>query len=382
MTTAPFRQGETAPANAVRRGLKVVAIGGGTGLSTALRGLRQFVRMRGESGRGTAAGHYLSELAAVVTVTDDGGSSGRLRKEFNILPPGDIRNCLVALSEDSVLLSQLFQYRFTAGAGLEGHNFGNLFVTALTDVTGDFAAAIKLSCAILKTRGTIYPSTTSNVQLEAEMDDGSRVRGETSITASKRRITELHLVPADAQPLPETLEAIRHADLVTIGPGSLFTSLVCNLLVHGIPEAITASRAKKVFICNLMTQANESVGLSASDHIRALHEHAGTRIFDYTLVNQRPVSAAVLAKYAAEGAQPIPVDEKRSKPWGCVPSCAICSKKKTASPATTPPRLPASFSIWPPAALLRNRATRIDRRTGGFSARLPPVQPNPLGIPS
>jgi uncharacterized cofD-like protein len=232
-----------------------------------------------------------------------------LRKEFNILPPGDIRNCLVALSEDEALLSRIFQYRFSTGEGLGGHNFGNLFVAALTAVTGDFAEAVRESSKILATRGNIFPSTVSNVQLEALMNDGSTVFGETKITASKLRIVRLRMVPADAQPLPETLDAISKADMITIGPGSLFTSLVPNLLVHGIPEAIAGSKAIKVYICNLMTQANESLGLTAADHIRKLYEHAGVPIFDYALVNNAPISNHLQAKYALEGASRIVVDQ-------------------------------------------------------------------------
>jgi uncharacterized cofD-like protein len=294
------------PAGGGSRPLQVVAMGGGTGLSTLLKGLKAYVA-GGEAG-GTGASRPLGELCAVVTVTDDGGSSGRLRKEFNVLPPGDIRNCIAALSEDEALLSRLFQHRFHAGSGLNGHSFGNLFLTALTAITGDFAEAVKQSSEILATRGHIYPSTTSDVQLEAVMADGTRVLGETNITASTERIVEIHLRPANAQPVPETLEAIARADLITIGPGSLFTSLVPNLLVHGISEAVAASRAVKVFVCNLMTEANESLGLSAADHIRVLHEHARTRIVDYAMVNRTPVPCDLKAKYAAEGGSQIEVD--------------------------------------------------------------------------
>src|SRR4051812_12514148 len=291
------------------RPLRVVAIGGGTGLSTLLKGLKQYVTTPGSMPPPDAPA-AIGSLTAVVTVTDDGGSSGRLRKEFNMLPPGDIRNCIVALSEDEALLSKLFQYRFTQGAGLEGHSFGNLFVTALTAVTGDFAKAVELSSAILATRGQIVPSTTSNVQLVAHMNDGSEVAGETNITANKQRIVELRMVPKDPQPLPETLEAIAHADLITIGPGSLFTSLIPNLLVKGIPEAIERSRAVKVFVCNLMTQANETLDLSAADHVLAIYMHAAAkRLFDVAVVNQQPVSAKVRAKYAEQGAAQIEVDE-------------------------------------------------------------------------
>lgn len=258
----------------------------------------------------------ISDLAAIVTVTDDGGSSGRLRKEFNILPPGDIRNCLVALSEDEALLSRLFQYRFPTGTGLEGHNFGNLFLTALSSVVGDFALAVQESSQILATRGHIFPATDSNVQLDAWMDDGSRVRGETSITASKRRIVDLRLVPANAKPLPQTLEAIAKADVITIGPGSLYTSLVPNLLVRGIPEAIAASSATKFYICNLMTQANESIGMTAADHIQAIHSHSPELIFDYALVNEAPVAAPPLEKYRESGCAAVECDADRIKRMG------------------------------------------------------------------
>ena len=289
---------------ASRKSLRVVAMGGGTGLSTLLKGLKRYVKPPGQSAAADAVA--IGELSAVVTVTDDGGSSGRLRREFNILPPGDIRNCIVALSEDETLLSRLFQYRFPSGEGLEGHNLGNLFVAALTALTGDFAEAVKLSSEVLATRGHIYPATTANVVLEALLDDGSYVQGETRITASTERIVDLHMVPANPQPLPQALDAIANADLVTIGPGSLFTSLIPNLLVHGIPQAVAGSRAVKVFVCNLMTEANESLGLSAADHIKAIYKHtSGHRIFDYALVNRTPVSEALKAKYALEGAAQI-----------------------------------------------------------------------------
>ena len=287
-------------------GIRVVALGGGTGLANLLTGLKQYVHTCA-GGLGPSEGG-IANLCAVVTVTDDGGSSGRLRKEFNILPPGDIRNCIAALSEDEALLSHLFQHRFHAGAGLSGHSFGNLFLTALTTITGDFAEAVKQSSEILATRGHIYPSTVSDVQLEALMADGTRVVGETNITASTGRIVEIHLYPPDVRPLPQTLDAIANADLITIGPGSLFTSLVPNLLVHGIPEAIAASRAVKAFVCNLMTEANESLGLSAADHIRVLNSHARLPLVDYAIVNQTPVPSALKAKYAAAGGSPIDVD--------------------------------------------------------------------------
>lgn len=299
--------------------LRVVAIGGGTGLSTLLKGLKRFVLTPMEPLSVQAGGPVICDLCAVVTVSDDGGSSGRLRKEFNMLPPGDIRNCIVALSEDEALLSKLFRHRFDKGSGLEGHSFGNLFLAALTSLTSDFSEAVRLSSEILLTRGHIYPATTSNIELEALMEDGTRVRGETKITASKGRIHELFLVPPDVEPMPQTLEAIAQADLITIGPGSLFTSLIPNLLVKGISQAILDSKATKVYICNLMTQANESLGLTAGDHIRALNRHAQGQIFDYALINRTPASDELKAKYASEGACQIINDLDAIEGMGVIP---------------------------------------------------------------
>jgi uncharacterized cofD-like protein len=300
-------------------GLRVVAIGGGTGLSTLLKGLKQYVVPPGGISFVTPDKPVIGELSAVVTVSDDGGSSGRLRKEFNMLPPGDIRNCIVALSEDEALLSRLFQHRFEKGSGLEGHSFGNLFLAALTSLTSDFSEAVRLSSEILLTRGHIYPATASNVELEALMEDGTRVRGETKITASKGRIHELFMIPPNAGPLPQTLEAIARADVITIGPGSLFTSLIPNLLVRGIAEAIVHSSAVKVYICNLMTQANESLGRTAADHIRALNEHAEAKIFDYALINRKPASEKMKAKYVQEGQSQIVADLEAIEALGVIP---------------------------------------------------------------
>ncbi len=318
-----MREGRPGPDDTVgrgtRRALRVVAIGGGTGLSTLLRGLKNYAP-NSSLPSASLFQPTIGELSAVVTVSDDGGSSGRLRKEFNMLPPGDIRNCIVALSEDEALLSKLFRHRFKQGSGLEGHSFGNLFLAALTSITSDFAEAVRLSAEILLTRGHIFPATTSNVELEAIMEDGSRVRGETKITASKGRIQELVLVPPDVQPLPQTRQAIADADLITIGPGSLFTSLIPNLLVRGISHAIMESPAVKVYICNLMTQANESLGLTAADHIRALDRHGGgARLFDYALINQTQASHEMKAKYALEGASQIVADLGEVEAMGVCP---------------------------------------------------------------
>ena len=305
---------------AAARELRVVAIGGGTGLSTVLKGLKKYTVAGGsDKAELLPDSPRISELCAVVTVSDDGGSSGRLRKEFNMLPPGDVRNCIVALSEDEALLSRLFQHRFAKGTGLEGHSFGNLFLAALTSLSGDFSEAVRQSSEILATRGHIYPSTTANIELEALMQDGSRVRGETNITASKGRIKELFLVPPDPEPLPETLEAIARADLITVGPGSLFTSLVPNLRVRGMAAAIRESSGSKAYVCNLMTQANESLGRTAADHIRALNEHAGGNVFDYALINRASVSDELKAKYALEGASQIVADLDAIEELGVCP---------------------------------------------------------------
>ena len=309
----------TAQQGAQARGLRVVAIGGGTGLSTLLKGLKRYVLSPTEPPCDETESPIIRDLSAVVTVSDDGGSSGRLRKELNMLPPGDIRNCIVALSEDEALLSKLFRHRFEKGSGLEGHSFGNLFLAALTSLTSDFSEAVRLSSEILLTRGHIYPATTSNIELEVLMEDGTRVLGETKITASKGRIKELFLVPPDVGPMPQTLEAIANADLITIGPGSLFTSLIPNLLVRGISDAIVESRATKVYICNLMTQANESLGLTAADHIRALNGHAQKPIFDYALINRTPASEEMKAKYAVEGACQIVNDLDAIEALGVIP---------------------------------------------------------------
>jgi len=285
--------------------LRIVAIGGGTGLSTLLYGLKRYVREPQEL-----------DITAVVTVTDDGGSSGRLRRDFDVLPPGDIRNCMVALSEDEALLSKLFQYRFSAGRGLKGHSFGNLFLAALTSLTGDFAQAVKLSSEVLASLGRIYPSTATNVVLEAELENGRIVKGETKISKSRSRIRRIRLAPRICKPLPETLEAIERADLITFGPGSLFTSIIPNVLVQGIPEAIGRSHALKACFVNLMWQPGETIGFRASDHIAAIHRHAGSRLLDIAVVNTQAISARQRRKYAAEKVQAVLSDVDRLSEMG------------------------------------------------------------------
>lgn len=287
--------------------LRIVAIGGGTGLSTLLHGLKQIILLRTpESGELPPI-----DLTAVVTVSDDGGSSGRLRREFDVLPPGDIRNCMVAMSEDETLLSRLFQYRFESGRGLKGHSFGNLFLTALTNLTGDFASAVQLSSEVLAICGRIFPATDCNVVLEAEMEDGDIVRGETRISRASQAIRRIHLVPASCDPLPQTLDAIARADLITLGPGSLFTSVVPNLLVNGVSEAIADSPALKACFVNLMWQPGETMHFRASDHVAAIHDHAGRAIVDYAVVNTRPITPTLKRRYAEEQARPVENDFER-----------------------------------------------------------------------
>jgi uncharacterized cofD-like protein len=281
--------------------LRIVAIGGGTGLSALLEGLKHYTKPLDPAAPGV-------DITAIVTVTDDGGSSGRLRREFDVLPPGDIRNCMVAMSEDSALLSRLFQYRFQSGRGLKGHSFGNLFLMALTQVMGDFPDAVKASSEVLNIAGRIYPSTDSNVALEATLEDGSRVIGETRISRSRRRIRSIRLRPRRVRPVPDALTAIDEADVITLGPGSLFTSVVPNLLVDGISAAIRKSPAVKAYFVNLMSQPGETTDFSASDHIRAVHQHAGGKLVDYAVVNIRPITSAVKRRYAREAALPVEND--------------------------------------------------------------------------
>lgn len=314
-----------------RKPLNVVAIGGGTGLSTLLRGLKRYVDIsesrptrRVEDAVCGDLPCRIRSLSAIVTVTDDGGSSGRLRSDLGMLPPGDVRNCVAALSEDERLLTRLFQYRFPENGsvhGLSGHSFGNLFLAALTAIhSGDFAKAVQASSQILAARGVIYPATNTHVTLSARMDDASIVEGETNITRSSRRIKQLRMHPEEAAAMPEALNAIREADLITLGPGSLFTSLITNLLVKGVREAISQSNATRVYVCNLMTQANESLGLTASEHIARIQSHTeGERLFDYALINTAPISPELLQKYEREGQQPIEADLDRIRDLGVTP---------------------------------------------------------------
>lgn len=280
-------------------GVNFVAIGGGNGLSTLLSGLKLFV------GKNVIESFFIRNLSAIVAVTDDGGSSGRLRDELQMLPPGDIRNCMVALSEDSHLLSKLFRHRFSGDGELGGHNFGNLFLAAMTEITGDFAEAVKLSSEILASKGHIYPATVEDVRLAAELKDGTTVHGETNIAKVGGLIKHLRLEPETCHPLPEALEAIEKADIITIGPGSLFTSLLPPVLVKGVAQAIAESSAAKIFICNLMTQPGETDGFSARRHLETVSSYVPEIIFDYVIVNNHPINHEQAERYKSEGAEQI-----------------------------------------------------------------------------
>ncbi len=284
-----------------KRGLNLVAIGGGNGLSTLLSGLKHYVAARDRERL------WLERLSAIVAVSDDGGSSGRLRDELQILPPGDIRNCMVALSEDSHLLSRLFQHRFRGDGELGGHSFGNLFLAALSEITGDFAEAVRISSEILASKGQIFPATVSDVRLVAELENGTIIRGESNLAKAGQKIKRLRLEPEKCHPLPETLAAISEADVLTVGPGSLYTSLIPPLLVSGLPQAIAKTNAVKIFICNLMTQPGETDGFSARRHLETIGEYAPEIEFDFIVVNTRPVTTEQAVRYRSEGAEQIGV---------------------------------------------------------------------------
>ncbi len=283
-------------------GQNLVALGGGTGLSTLLAGLKLLVDRKEDR-------VWIDTLSAIVTVSDDGGSSGRLRDELQMLPPGDIRNCIVALSEDSSLLSRLFRHRFRGDGGLGGHSFGNLFLAALTEVTGDFTEAIRLSSEVLASKGHIYPATISDVHLVAELEDGAVVNGETQISASRVPIKNLRLEPERCLPLPQALKALRSADVITVGPGSLYTSILPNLLVSQVARVIGESQATKIYVCNLMTQPGETDGYTARQHLETVRHFAPEIEFDFVVVNDRRISQEQAELYAAEAAFQIGIDD-------------------------------------------------------------------------
>lgn len=278
----------------LHRGPKIVAIGGGTGLSTLLRGLKQ----------------YSSNITAIVTVADDGGSSGRLRREMGILPPGDIRNCIAALADEEKLLTELFQYRFHAGDGLSGHSFGNLFISAMTEITGDLEQAIDASAKVLAIRGKVLPATLTDVSLWAKLADGRIIEGESKITEAMGQIRQIGCHPADPVALPAALAAIKEADYIIIGPGSLYTSIIPNLLVPAIRQALAQVTVPRVYVCNIMTQPGETDNYSVADHLRAIEGVCEERIFDAVLAQRTAPSPQSLQLYAQEHSHPVFLDRE------------------------------------------------------------------------
>lgn len=287
----------------LKRGPKVVVVGGGTGLSVLLRGLKK----------------HTSNITAIVTVADDGGSSGKIRSEFGLLPPGDIRNCLVALADKETLMEELLQHRFVNGSGLAGHSMGNLLIAAMTQIAGDFQAAIREMSKVLAIRGQVLPATLKQCCLCAEMEDGSIVEGESQITRAGKRINRVFLKPGDCLPVSEALSAIDEADIIILGPGSLYTSVIPNLLVRGMADAISKSPAVTVYACNIMTQPGETDNYKASDHIRAVRQHAGSGIIDYTIVNVGDIPKNLLRKYKEDGAVPVRPDIREIEQMNIVP---------------------------------------------------------------
>ncbi|MBL7151318.1 MAG: YvcK family protein [Candidatus Omnitrophica bacterium] len=282
------------------RGPKIVTVGGGTGLAVLLSGLKE----------------YTSNISAIVTVADDGGSSGRLRQQFDILPPGDIRNCLVALADAPALMRDLFQFRFDGNSELSGHSFGNLFITVMTRVTGDFEKAIKETSKVLALRGQVLPSTLDNVVLVAQYKDGSTTTGEDKIVKARKLIEKVSLNPGQPQATPDAVKAIKEAQIIILGPGSLYTSIIPNLLIKEICETIAASAAIKIYVCNAMTQVGETDGFSACDHIRALVKHSNSRILDYCIVNTAEVPSEILKRYAEEDSYLVINDRKKIENMG------------------------------------------------------------------
>jgi len=286
--------------NQLSRGPRIVTIGGGTGLAVLLSGLKE----------------YTSNISAVVTVADDGGSSGRLREEFDILPPGDIRNCLVALADAPALMRDLFQFRFDTKSNLSGHSFGNLFITVMTQLTGDFEKAIKETSKVLALRGQVIPSTLNNVVLSAKYQDGTSVTGENMIPKSHKAISRVALNPEVSQATPDAIRAIQEAQVIVLGPGSLYTSIIPNLLIKEITEAILKSDAIKVYVCNVMTQPGETDGYSVSDHIKALATHSDPKVLGYAIVNTGEVSPDIQKRYAQQDSYLVVNDRKKVESAG------------------------------------------------------------------
>ncbi|MGN0192624.1 MAG: uridine diphosphate-N-acetylglucosamine-binding protein YvcK [Candidatus Gastranaerophilaceae bacterium] len=315
----------------LNRGPKIVAIGGGTGLSTLLKGIKKIT----------------NNLTAIVTVGDDGGSSGRLREETGVLPPGDIRNCIAALADDEDLVTKLFQYRFKTGADLKGHSFGNIFLTAMYEVTGDMYRAVIESSKVLSIRGTVLPATLDDMRLVALMEDNSVVKGESLIPQSGKKIKKLYTEPACCKPLPEAIEAIREAELIIMGPGSLYTSILPNLLIPELVDEIEKSKAKKIYICNVMTQPGETDGYSVSDHVKAILTHVDNKkIIDAVLVNTH-LPQEVLERYKAENSFPVEVDTDELKKLGIdVFAYRMIDEGKTGLVRHNPSRLMKAVYYW------------------------------------
>lgn len=285
----------------LEKGPKIVVMGGGTGLSTLLHGLKE----------------YTSNITAVVTVADDGGSSGRLRKEYDVLPPGDIRNCLVALADAEPLMGELFQFRFEEGSALAGHSFGNLFITALSKVTGNFDAAIKESSKVLAIRGRVVPSTLDKIGLVAEHTDGSETVGESAIPKANSPIRRIHLRPVNCRPTEEAIDAIKKADAIVLGPGSLYTSVMPNLLIGKVYQEMIASKAIKIYACNVMTQKGETDEYKASDHLKALVDHTASGIVEYCIINTARIPEELLKKYRSEDSYPVIPDSENLRKMKC-----------------------------------------------------------------
>lgn len=285
----------------LKRGPKIVVIGGGTGLAVLLRGLKK----------------YTSNITAVVSVADDGGSSGRLRNQLGMLPPGDVRNCLVALADREVIMEEMFNYRFKQGKDLEGHNLGNLILAAMVDIYGNFEEAIRQTSKVLAIRGKVVPSTLEHLVLRATLEDGSVIVGESNIGKAEIPIKQISIIPALAKPVDEALEAIGEADAIIFGPGSLYTSIIPNLLVEGLTAAVRASSATKIYICNVMTQPGETTGYTASQHLKALIDHGGEHLIEYIVLNNQPISDSnLINKYFTDNAEQVEIDHARLAKMG------------------------------------------------------------------
>lgn len=313
------------------RGPRIVVVGGGTGLSTLLRGLKA----------------YSANITAIVTVADDGGSSGRLRREIGVLPPGDIRNCLAALADEEKLLTELFQYRFKAGDGLTGHSFGNLFLTALSDITGDLERAIAASSKVLAIQGQVLPATLSDVRLWAELTDGRRIEGESNITAAGGSILKIGCTPANPPALPAAIKAIKEADYIIMGPGSLYTSVIPNLLVPEIADAIAASESPRIYVCNIMTQPGETQGHTVADHIRAIDVACGKPLFNAVLVHKKSPTSKALIRYAQQNSHPVFLDrEEVSKLGRRIVLANVMHEDETGCVRHNPQRLARVLLRW------------------------------------